>query len=397
VTWEVDIMFRSIAAVTAVAAATLASGTAGAPAASTHGGMGHVTHLRALYDAGVRPHITSSPGSKAVVPSIPLFHRTVVDGARRFPYTMVGKDPFKGHANATSTVSTVIVPVIVVLPNGHRYDPTVADSCAPSSSITRTLASPLFTPKAYTWGGKAVGTGQYVSVFRRAEFFSQTRPAGLNPDLQVRLAQTTTTPITVTVPRADAAEATLSCGRLGAMEIGWWDHYVRTVLMPKLATRGFGSHTFPLFELSNVVEYISTTGNCCVLGYHNAFTNPADGGVTTYGTAMYDNTHGGFTGSADISVLTHEIAEWMDDPLLDAVNNNTKPWGHIGQVAGCQGNLEVGDPLSGTLQPTKLGGVRWHPQELAFFSWFYHQNPSLGVNRWYSSNGTFTADANPCH
>jgi hypothetical protein len=95
--------------------------------------------------------------------------------------------------------------------------------------------------------------------------------------------------------------------------------------------------------------------------------------------------------------MTHEIGEWMDDPLVDGVNNNTKPWGHIGQVTGCQANLEVGDPLSGTLQPTSLGGTTWHPQELAFFSWFYHQNPSLGVNGWFSSNGTFTRDADPCH
>jgi hypothetical protein len=100
-----------------------------------------------------------------------------------------------------------------------------------------------------------------------------------------------------------------------------------------------------------------------------------------------------FRGSKDISSLSHEIAEWMDDPFG---TNRTRPWGHIGQVSGCQGNLEVGDPLSGTLQPTKLGGTTWHPQEMAFASWFYHQNPSPSVNGWYSSNGTFRTDANHC-
>jgi hypothetical protein len=202
--------------------------------------------------------------------------------------------------------------------------------------------------------------------------------------------------VTVNVPAGDAAEGTIACGKFAAIEISWWDAYIRNTLMPQLATQGVGSDDFVIFELNNVVEYITTTANCCVLGYHNAFTNPADGGVTTYSTSMFDNSTQGEFGGADISVLTHEIGEWMDDPLVDGINNNTKPWGNIGQVTGCQTNLEVGDPLTGTLQPTKFGGVTWHPQELAFFSWFYHQNPSLGVNGWFSSHGTFTADADKC-
>jgi len=381
--------------VSSVLAATSVGASASNP--GTHDKVKHITVLKARYDDGVRPNLTKSPGSQALTaPSIPLFHRTVTDGATTFPYTMVGKNPFTSHANGAVSVATVIVPVVIKLSNGDTFDPTVADSCAPSSSVTRILNSPIFKTKTYTWGGKAVGTGQFVSVFRRAEFYPQTKPTGLNPDLQVNLTPTTTSPITVSVPATASAEGTLSCGPLGAMEISWWDNQVQTVLMPQLAAQGFGSGTFPIFVLSNVVEYETVTTNCCILGYHNAFTNPADGGTTTYGTAMYDNTHNGFTGVKDISVLTHEVAEWMDDPLVDGVNNTTKPWGNIGQVVGCQANLEVGDPLSGTLQPTPLGGKTWHPQELAFFSWFYHQSPSIGVNHWFSSNGTFTTAADPC-
>ena len=33
-------------------------------------------------------------------------------------------------------------------------------------------------------------------------------------------------------------------------------------------------------------------------------------------------------------------------------------------------------------------------QELAFFSWFYGA-PSVGVNNWFSDNGTFLTDAGP--
>ena len=82
--------------------------------------------------------------------------------------------------------------------------------------------------------------------------------------------------------------------------------------------------------------------------------------------------------------MTHEVAEWMDDPF---VNNPTNPWGHIGQVSGCQNNLENGDPLTGTTINKTLGTFTYHVQELAFFSWFYHQTPSLGVGGKYSNKG----------
>jgi hypothetical protein len=387
----IGLLVSSIVGVTGAAA----SASTVASASGAHGTIKKITTFQPRYDEGVRPNFKASLARKAA-PSIPLFHDTVTDGGTTFPYTMVGKNPFTHHSNGVATVPTVVVPVIIKLPNGDTFNPTVADSCAPSSSVTRMLNSPIFKSKNYKLGGTKVGNGQYVSIFRRAEFWSQTKPSGINPGLQVNLSPTTMKAITVKVPAAAAAEGSISCGNLGAMEISWWDNEVQTVLMPKLAAKGFGSGDFPIFVLSNVVEFDTTPSNCCILGYHNAFTNPADGGTTTYGVAMYDNTHNAFTGVKDISAMSHEVAEWMDDPLVDGVNNNTKPWGNIGQVSGCQSNLEVGDPLSGTLQPTTLGGKTWHPQELAFFSWFYHQSPSLGVNHWFSSNGTFTTSAAPC-
>jgi hypothetical protein len=83
----------------------------------------------------------------------------------------------------------------------------------------------------------------------------------------------------------------------------------------------------------------------------------------------------------------------MNDPLT---TNPTPAWGHVGQVSGCQSNLEVGDPLSGTTFPVMLNGFTYHPQELAFFSWFYRQKPSIAVNNWYSDQGTFGSYAAPC-
>jgi hypothetical protein len=116
--------------------------------------------------------------------------------------------------------------------------------------------------------------------------------------------------------------------------------------------------------------------------------------LTAYGIAEYDRGAVFGAGTKDVSVLAHEVLEWVNDP---STNNAVPLWGNIGQVSGCQNNLEVGDPLSGTLMPGVLmpNGVTYHAQELAFFSWFLG-TPFAGAGGKYSSNGTFGGDAKNC-
>jgi hypothetical protein len=134
------------------------------------------------------------------------------------------------------------------------------------------------------------------------------------------------------------------------------------------------------------------SGACCILGFHNAI-----GGQQTFASTDFDTSEIFVSPIPDVSVTSHEVGEWANDPFG---NNPTPAWGHTGQVAGCQANLEVGDPLSGTLAPpifNPQNGFTYHMQELAFFSWFYGA-PSVGVNGWFSNNGTFLRDAGPvCH
>jgi hypothetical protein len=59
--------------------------------------------------------------------------------------------------------------------------------------------------------------------------------------------------------------------------------------------------------------------------------------------------------------------------------------------------LEVGDPLAGTDFTDTVGSFTYHPQELAFFSWFYRQSPSLGLHGWYSDQGTFRTFSTDCN
>jgi hypothetical protein len=132
--------------------------------------------------------------------------------------------------------------------------------------------------------------------------------------------------------------------------------------------------------------------NCCVLGYHGF--NPVNP-VTfqTYSPIDFDTTGVFGTGGLDTSIMSHEVGEWMNDPYGV---NPTPNWGHTGQVGGCQNNLEVGDPLTGTTVSPIVGknGFTYHLQELAFFSWFYGA-PSVGIHGWFSDNGTFMKDAGP--
>ena len=133
-------------------------------------------------------------------------------------------------------------------------------------------------------------------------------------------------------------------------------------------------------------------GNCCAGGYHSI--NPA-GPLDFQTYSPFDFDVSGFFQSVfnNTAAVSHEVAEWINDPYII---NDTPPWGNTGQVAGCQGNLEVGDPLSGTLQSriAMSNGYTYQLQELAFFSWFFGGH-SLGIHGWYSGDGTFLTDAGP--
>ena len=367
------------------------------PAAASAGPhIGKIRLGHARYDVGVHARITPAQARASALAgtTVPEFTASVKVGTKSFTYTIVGKNPAIKVSNASTTVNAEIVPVIMKFSNGDTWDPTKADSCdSGASALARTQNSPIVKTQAHSFGGTSVGTVQVTNAFQRGEFWKDAQPTGINPSYGVNLAFKTLKPVTINVPNADAAFFSgTGCGNnlLGAAEINWLDNHLQKVVIPSLKSQGVGTTTFPIFLLHNFVEYITTTSNCCVLGYHNIFNTSA--GAQTYGLAMYDNS-GGFAGSSDISALSHEVGEWQNDPNTI---NPTPAWGHIGQVTGCQSNLEVGDPLSGTTFNDALGGFTYHPQELAFFSWFYHQTPSLGVNGWFSDQGTFKTFAAAC-
>jgi hypothetical protein len=350
---------------------------------------------------------------------LPVWNYHVVSTRDGKPYSgfIVGHAPTTTGANARVSVPTQVVPIkfvfqsvatavdlntgiIASAPGKAVSNPTAPDvRCFDGSNNvpSQLLAqSPIFQSADFNFGGTDVGTTQYTDAFRRAEFWSEIDRSNYH----VRLGPVQILPtLVVHVPANEGlslpanifAPAFNMCGPEGLVDIFFIDNFVVNAVknLP-----GVTPGTFPMFMMYNTAMPIGdprNLANCCAGGYHS-FT-VANGGFQTYSPFDFD-VSGFFVPSAnDTAIVSHEAAEWLDDPY---VSNATPPWGNTGQVAGCQGNLEVGDPLTGTEAPriAMPNGFTYHLQELAFFSWFFGR-PSVGIHGWFSNNGTFLTDAGP--
>src|SRR5262249_15772510 len=170
---------------------------------------------------------------------------------------------------------------------------------------------------------------QYVDAFQRANFWTSTNPAGINPGYHVLLTPKVGKTITIKVPSAAGRSITNEACAAGEGTMA----YAGTQglkLLPSLAAKrwGVGPKTFPIFLLHNV-RFDTTLGKPGSVGFHAAVPNPAFHGATqTVAVASYLDAS--FSAhEPDIAVLSHEVGEWMDDPFGA---NPTPPWGNTGQV-----------------------------------------------------------------
>jgi hypothetical protein len=361
----------------------------------------------------------TATAAASATPGLPLWTFNVESNRDDNEYTgvMVGTSPFEDGSGQTS-VTTQVVPIVIrthtigtslnrttnviaTTPGDTTFNPTRADrSCLGSRNnnpLRLFLQSPLLQTADFNYGGTDVGTTQGTDAFQRANFWKVIDHANYHVTLG---PITTFDPIVIDIPAASGlALATTAlgppafCAPMGIIDINLFDLLLNNNVLPVLAAQGVNHGTFPIFFLHNLVMSIgdpTNLGNCCVLGYHG--TGNADP-TQTYSPLDFDSTGLFGVSGLDTAVASHEIAEWMNDPFG---NNPTPSWGHTGQVGACQNNLEVGDPLTGTEAPriAMPNGFTYHLQELAFFSWFYNSH-SVGVNGWFSDNGTFLTDAGP--
>lgn len=360
----------------------------------------------------------STNGSSGI--QLPVWNYHVLSSRDGNPYAglIVGAPPSTMGSAASVKVPTQVIPIkfefqsvatavdlttgIITTTKGNaESNPTMPDPgcfANPNNDVPlRLLAqSPIFKNADFNFGGTDVGTTQYVDAFQRANFWSQIdrnnyhvllSPMQVLPTLVIKVPPDQG----LSLP-ADIFEPTFSmCGPEGLVNLFFVDAMVINAIsqMPSV-TPG----TFPMLMMYNTAMPIgdpTNLANCCAGGYHSATV--AATGLQTYSPFDFD-VSGFFVSSAnDTAIVSHEAAEWMNDPY---VNNATPAWGNTGQVVGCQANLEVGDPLTGNLAPkiAMPNGYTYSLQELAFFPWFFGA-PSGSVNGWFSNNATFLTDAGP--
>ncbi len=296
-------------------------------------------------------------------------------GGTTYKFSMVGTNPKKG--SATTTVPVTIVPLRLTFSNGKAFDGT--------TKVPETTGSPIFQNAQFI-----SGSTQYGDAIQRAEFWNSVSTT--SPKYHVLVGTPAiATAISLKIPKADGATVTdPSSGKtIGIININWFDPQLQSLLI----SQGFTPNMLPIFLSHDV--YLSqgspTLSNCCIGGYHNAVSNNA--GLQTY---IFTNdadpgVQGGF--AEDVSALSHELAEWLNDPFgTNVVPNWISP---IAPQYGCNNFLEVGDPLVGVVF-TVSGFSGSHLQDEAFFSWFARQTPSIAINGLYTYLGTFKALSKHC-
>ena len=285
--------------------------------------------------------------------ALPQWNGSFVYKGTTYTYHMVGTAP---SSNTSTTIQTYIIPLKVVITNkkGTKVPYNPSHVLSNGNSVTQnTVLSPIFdSTTTYTQGGTDVGTTQYEDAFQRANFWGTVSS---HTGYHVLLGGPTVLPTqTINVPTGHGSIATAFGVKAGLVDINYFDAQIQTI-MTRLTQ--IQPNTLPIFLTYDVYLTESappTLNSCCIGGYHSAT------GTQAYSMATYVDAVGAF--SQNVSALSHEVGEWMDDPLVGGEN----------QVQ-C-GILEVGDPLEGTANyggfPYVLHGFTYDLQDLVFLTYF---------------------------
>ncbi|HZR31512.1 MAG TPA: hypothetical protein VFA76_06635 [Terriglobales bacterium] len=326
----------------------------------------HLQSQRRGITAAIPLHTSSGMGMAAAATAgtstLKHWSSSFVWKGTTYHYTMVGTNPWNG--SATTTISTEVQPLKVVFSNGATFWP-------PTQTLVN---SPLFLNTKFP-----SETGQYGDIFQRANFW--TVVSHLAPNYHVKLGQPSVRPIkTIHVPAMYGSTQTWSGTKVGLVQFDWL-----TATIDNLAkAEGFNAATLPIFLVGNVFGYTDSQVSSYYVGYHSS-VSPSPSTILTYIFAAW-NSAGLFTnGLKDMTAISHEVAEWINDPF---VNNIVPGWSIPINPGYCVSNLlEVGDPIdsfSDASFPVTLNGKTYHPQDEAYFSWFAHQSPSKALHGQYS-------------
>jgi len=313
-------------------------------------------------------HVPAKPNTDSKVPAVSLqtWAGTFVYQGATNHFTMVGTDP--SSTNTTTTVPVFIIPVRLGYKgsNGTKtiFDPSTHILPNGKTVVQNVLDSPIFNNLDYVQGGTDVGNTQYIDAYQRGNFWTNVMT---NTNYHVLLGTPTVLPTrTLVVPSADGSVGTEFGVKVGLADINWFDSQINLVIKHYTQITPASLVIFVTYD-----SYLTEFGGCCIGGYHSVT------GSQTYAHFTYLDVPGVF--SQDVSALSHEVGEWMDDPLT----NNTQ--------GACGGLLENGDPLEGESNyggyPYSLNGFTYNLQDLVFLKYF-GQTPATSVNSWDTFQGT---------
>jgi hypothetical protein len=392
--------------------------------------------IQVIKDSQLKAEFTTIGGGalpQATTRTIPNWwgSTTNPDDGITYGYNMVGADPNNCSGSACDvTIQADITPIIVNV-GGMTFDPTTPINGG-NSILQGVLDSPQFVGNDY--GSTTAATGpdvlnppdtistcstangdiclpkgpggalsqddagnslQLEDATMRAQF-NQTGSSNYH----VRLDPHTTAPVTINVPSNHGTLIQTGRGVIaGQVDIDWWARQIKN-----LETKADPTH-LPIYLTNNVMAYISFPGNCCVIGFHGTIpVGQGAGSANSNGLAklqtfawaswvkpgFYARPNGGTNWAIqDIHALSHEIAEWGDDPF---VNNLVEPWlTPTAPQYGCTNILETGDPVVGIgfsmgtnttdQTPNPNGGTvsydgTYHPEDEVFLPWFMRTAPN---------------------
>src|SRR4051812_23860781 len=287
----------------------------------------------------------------------------------RYPYTMLGSDPALG--SRTTKLRVHIIPLSLTFDDGGA-------TLDPTDSIDDILGSPIFKRADYRSGHT-----QYGDAMQRASFWDSVQST--SPQYHVLLSK----------PKV-----------------------LQTAFLRVPASGGFSFHTpngpaglvhtsYLLSQLPLLTGYYDPNAVLMIvvkdvqgddfLGFHFAFT---PGGESVPQTLIWT---GYFTPNvlvgparADVYVLSHEVAEWINDPYL---TNSLPDWKDPARGVCFNNLLEVGDPVEFFANPSfevPVKGRTFHVTDVAGISWFAHDVPSRELGGAYSYDGHLRAFSELC-
>jgi probable HAF family extracellular repeat protein len=300
-----------------------------------------------------------------------------------FKYRMAGTDPQKG--SKTTVIPTEIIPLRFVFPDGQVFNAgtDIVDGQMPIQGI---INSPIFQNYPFVLGGTDVGKTQYGDAFQRANFWDSISTRAKN--YHVILGQPAVLPSqTIIVPSG----------------MGWYFHdpflnvdipvVNRDFLVAQEqsihSSLGISPRSLPITIWGRVFpESSSMPGYPGAVAWHAA--EAVNGGLVTYiGTSYANASDGGFP---DVYPLSHEVAEWMDDPFTD---NYTPGWNvpfiapddrcNSGSIV--RGRLEVADPIEffdEAVVTLSGSAYDYHVTEAMFIDFYTRSPRSRSVNNQYS-------------